>query len=130
MNKAWTFVNGAGGAFILAVAIFALALIGHVALPIALLMAGVMVVYGLILLIGRGWDPIAVLGAPGEDERAAGAHTQAAAAAGQVLALVIVGGFFYDLARGALDHSIWTSLGGVFGVAYLVALFIAVRRGR
>lgn len=129
MNRAWTFINGAGGAFIIAVVIFGLAVVGHVPLPLALAMSGIMVAYGLILLVGRRWDPIAVLSAPGEDERTASAHTRAAAAAGQVLALIIVGGFFYDVARGALDQSIWPPLGGVFGVAYLVGLFIAMRRG-
>jgi hypothetical protein len=129
MSKVWTFVNGAGGSFILAAVIFALAMLGHVALPLAVAMAGVMVVYGLVLLAGRRWDPIAVLSAPGQDERTAHLHTRAAAVAGQVLALVIVGGFFYDIARGALDRSIWPPLGGVFGLAYLAGLFIAVRRG-
>lgn len=128
MNRAWLFLNGAGGAFVLAVVIFAVAVVGHVAVPLALAMAGIMVVYGLILLAGRRWDPIAVLGAPGQDERAAQVHMRAAAAAGGVLALVIVGGFLYDVARGAMDRSIWTSLGGVYGLAYLVALFIATRR--
>ena len=88
MNRAWSFLSGAGGAFVLAVVIFGLAVIGHVALPLALVMAGIMAAYGLILLAGRRWDPIAVLGAPGADERAANVHTRAAAAAGQVLALV------------------------------------------
>jgi hypothetical protein len=129
MNKAWSFLNGAGGSFILAAVIFGVAVLGHVALPLALAMAGIMVVYGLILLAGRRWDPIAVLSAPGQDERASQVHTRAAATAGQVLALVIVGGFLYDVARGAVDQSIWPPLGGVFGVSYLVALFIAMRRG-
>jgi hypothetical protein len=128
MNRAWSFINGAGGAFVLAVVIFGLAVLGHVALPLALAMAGIMALYGVILLAGKRWDPIAVLAAPAEDERAVNAHTRAAAAAGQVLTLVIVGGFLYDLARGALDHSIWPPLGGVFGVTYLAALIIAVRR--
>jgi hypothetical protein len=129
MNRAWSFIHGAGGSFILAVVIFALAVVGHVPLPLALAMSGVMVAYGLILLVGRRWDPIAVLSAPGEDERTAGAHVRAAATAGQVLALVIVGGFFYDVARGAMDRSIWPPLGAVFGLTYLVGLFIAMRRG-
>ncbi len=128
MNRAWSFINGAGGAFVLAVVIFGLAVLGHVALPLALAMAGIMALYGVILLAGKRWDPIAVLAAPAEDERAVNAHTRAAAAAGQVLTLVIVGGFLYDLARGALDHSIWPPLGGVFWVTYLAALIIAVRR--
>jgi hypothetical protein len=129
MSKVWSFINGAGGAFLLAVLIFGLALYGRVALPLALAMAGIMAAYGLILLVGRRWDAIAVLGAPVQDERAYQVHTRAAAAAGQVLALVIVGGFFYDLARGAADHSIWPPLGGVFGLTYLIALVVATRRG-
>ncbi len=129
MKRAWSFLNGAGGAFVLAAVIFGLAEVGHVALPLALAMAGIMVVYGLVLLAGKRWDPIAVLGAPGADERASSVHTRAAAAAAQVLALVIVVGFFYDLGRGALDRSIWPPLGGVFGLTYLVALVLAARRG-
>ena len=128
MNRAWSFVNGAGGAFVSAVVIFGVAVLGHVPLPLALAMGGIMVAYGVILLIGRRWDPIAVLAAPGADERTAQVHTRAAATAGQVMALVIVGGFLYDVARGALDQSIWPPLGGVFGVTYLVAFVIAMRR--
>ncbi|MGA7912564.1 MAG: hypothetical protein WCC30_13620, partial [Candidatus Dormiibacterota bacterium] len=90
MSKTWSFLNGAGGAFVLAVVIFGLALVGHVPLRLAFAMAGIMVAYGLILLVGRRWDPIAVLSAPGEDERTASVHTRAAATAGQVMALVIV----------------------------------------
>jgi hypothetical protein len=128
MSKVWSFLNGAGGSFVLAAVIFGVALVGHVPVPLALAMAGIMVAYGLILLVGRRWDAIAVLAAPGQDERAYQVHTRAAAAAGQVIALVIVGGFFYDTARGALDHSIWPPLGGVFGLSYLIALVIAMRR--
>jgi hypothetical protein len=128
MSRLWSFANGAGGAFVLAVVIFGLAIIGHIPLGLALAMAGIMVAYGLILLLGRRWDAIAVLGAPGEDERTAQVHMRAAATAGQVIALVIVGGFFYDIVRGAVDRSIWPPIGGVFGVAYLVGLVIAMRR--
>ena len=129
MSRVVTFVNGPGGAFLAAVVIFALALVGHATLSLALLLAGIMVVYGLVLLLGRRWEPIAVLSAPVQDERAVHVHTRASAAAGNLLALVIVGGFLYDLARGGLDHSIWPPLGFVFGAAYLVALVIFVRRG-
>lgn len=129
MSRVVTFLNGPGGAFLSAVVIFALALVGHATLSLALLLAGIMVVYGLILLLGRRWEPIALLGAPGQDERSFHLHLRASAAAGNLLALVIVGGFLYDLARGALDHSIWPPLGGLFGAAYLVALVIFVRRG-
>ncbi len=44
------------------------------------------------------------------------------------MALLIVGGTFYDIAKGGLDHSIWPPLGGVFGVVYMVALVVAARR--
>ncbi len=128
MSRVWSFINGAGGAFVFAVVIFLVALIGHVVLWLALLMAGIMAAYGLILLLGRRWDPIAVLSAPGGDERNYNVHMRAAATAGHVLALVIVGGFFYDVARGAVDHSIWPPLGGVFGLTYLIALFAASRK--
>ena len=129
MNRMAAFINGPGGAFVLAVVIFVIALIGRQGLGLALAMAGVMVVYGLVLLVGRRWDFIGVLGAPTSDERAVSLHLRASAAAGQVMAAVIVGGFLYDLARGAVSASQWPWLGGLFGVAYLVALLLFVRRG-
>jgi hypothetical protein len=128
MSRVVAFLNGPGGAFGAAVVIFALALVGHATLSLALLLAGIMVAYGLVLLVGRRWEPIAVLSAPVQDERAVQVHTRASAAAGNLLALVIVGGFLYDLARGGLEHSIWPPLGAIFGAAYLVALVIFVRR--
>ncbi len=129
MRKLGGFLNGPGGAFVLAVVVFALALVGHAGIGLALAMGGVMVVYGLVMLAGRRWDPIAIIAAPAADERAASLHLRAAAAAGQVMAAVIVGGFLYDLARGAVDHSIWPPMGGVFGLTYLTALFMFWRRG-
>src|ERR1700741_3597671 len=103
MNRVVAFLNGAGGAFAMAVVVFALALVGHFTLWAALLMGGVLVAYGIVLLVGRRWDPVSVMAAPQSDERSWMIHTRAAAAAGQVMALVIVGGFLYDLARGAGD---------------------------
>lgn len=128
-DRVVAFLNGAGGAFLLAVVIFVLALLGHESVGIALTMAGVMAVYGLVLLVGRRWDIVGVLAAPASDERAWNAHTRAAAAAGQVMAAIIVGGFLYDLARGTAESSPWPWLGGVFGVTYLIALLVFVRRG-
>ena len=129
MTKIARFLNGPAGAFVLAAVVFGLALLGRAGPGLALAMGGVMVVYGLVLIVGRRFEPVALLAAPTSDERSVGLHTRAAAAAGQVLAAVIVGGFLYDLARGALDHSQWTPLGGAFGLAYLVALFVFSRRG-
>ena len=123
------FLNGPGGALVLAVVVFVLALAGHSGLGLALAMAGVMVAYGLVILVGRRWDPIAVLAAPDRDERTFSVHLRASAAAGQVMALIIVGGFLYDLARGAAEQSRWPELGGVFGAVYLVSLFVFTRRG-
>ncbi len=93
------FLNGPGGAFALAVVVFVLALAGHPGLGLALAMAGVMVAYGLVILAGRRWDPIAVLAAPDRDERTFSVHLRASAAAGQVMALIIVGGFPLGLSR-------------------------------
>ena len=129
MNKLAVFMNGPGGAFVLAVVVFVIALVGGQRIGVAVAMAGVMAVYGLVLLVGRRWEFVGVLAAPGTDERAYSLHMRAAAAAGQVIAAVIVGGFLYDLARGAVDHSQWTWLGAVFGVTYLIALLVFVRRG-
>lgn len=129
MGKVASFLNGPGGAFAIAAVVFVLALVGHAGLELALAMGGIMVAYGLVMVVGRRWEPIAVLAAPDRDERAFSIHLRAAAAAGQFLALVIVVGFLYDLARGQVDHSQWPSLGAAFGVAYLVALFVFTRRG-
>lgn len=128
MNRVVAFLNGAGGAFVMAVAVFALALVGHSTLWAAVLMGGVLVAYGMVLLVGRRWDLVGVMASPQSDERSWMIHTRAAAAAGQVMALVIVGGFLYDLARGAADGSPWAPLGAVFGVTYILALLIFVRR--
>jgi hypothetical protein len=128
MSRVAWFLNGPGGAFVIAAVVFVVALAGHAGLGLALMMSGIMVAYGFVLLIGRRWDPISVLAAPGRDERAFNLHLRAAAAAGQVLAVVIVGGFLYDLARGALDHSQWPALGAVFGVVYLISLVVFTRR--
>ncbi len=127
-NRIVAFLNGAGGAFAMAVVVFALALVGRASLGVALLLSGVIVVYGVILLFGRRIDMIDVLAAPQSDERTWSIHTRAAAAAGQVMALLIVGGFLYDLARGHGDGSQWAPLGAVFGVTYILALLIFVRR--
>lgn len=128
MSKVVAFLNGAGGAFLLAIVVFGLALAGHSTLWVAVLMAGVLVAYGIVLLVGRRWDVVGVMASPQSDERSWMIHTRAAAAAGQVMALVIVGGFLYDLARGAGDGSQWAPLGAVFGVTYILALLIFVRR--
>lgn len=129
MSRVTVFMNGPGAAFVLAVVIFVVALVGHQGLGLALATAGVMVVYGVVLFVGRRSDFIGVLAAPGADERAWSAHMRAAATSGQVMAAIIVGGFLYDLARGSADHSQWLWLGVAFGVTYLVALLITVRRG-
>ena len=115
MKRAWSFINGAGGVFILAVVIFGLAVVGHVPLPLALAMSGIMVAYGLILLVGRRWDPIAVLSAPGEDERAASAHTRAAATAGQagVSASRITFRLAFTAVQAATIGLVWVSLSNV-----------------
>jgi len=129
MSKIGAFMYGPGAAFILAVVIFGVALLGHVAVPLALLMAGVMAAYGVVLMAGRRWDFIGVLAAPGQDERAFNLHLRAAAAAGQVMAAVIVIGFLWDVFHGNVDHSQWSWLGATFGITYLVALLVSVRKG-
>jgi len=128
-NKIAAFMYGPGAAFVLAVVIFAVALLGHVGVGLALLMAGVMAAYGVVLLVARRWDFIGVLAAPGQDERAWTAHMRAAAAAGQVMAAVIVINFLWDVLHGNVDHSQWSWLGAVFGLTYLLALLVVVRRG-
>jgi hypothetical protein len=128
-HKLAAFMYGPGAAFVLAVVIFVAALLGHVGPGLALLMAGVMAAYGVILIAGRRWDFVGVLAAPGRDERASNLHLRAAAAGGQVMAAVILGGFFWDVLHGNVDHSQWPWLAALFGVTYLLALVVFVRRG-
>lgn len=128
-DRVAAFLNGPGGAFVLAAVIFVAALLGHITIGLALLMAGVMAAYGVVLLVGRRWDFIGVLAAPGQDERAWTAHIRAAAAAGQGMAAVIVIGFLWDVIHGNVDHSQWAWLGATFGITYLIFLFVSVRKG-
>jgi len=62
MNRAWSFLSGAGGAFVLAVVIFGLAVIGHVALPLALVMAGAWVTVSVteVECVAEGAVPVTV----------------------------------------------------------------------
>ena len=129
MNRVLAFANGPGGAFVLAVVIFSVALAGHAPIGLALALAAVMVVYGVVVLIGRRGDFIGVLSAPQADERSWSAHIRASAAAGQVVAAVIIVAFLVDLVHGNFGMSVWVALGAVFGVSYLIALLVFVRRG-
>ena len=128
-SRVVAFVNGPGGAFVIGALIFVVALIGHVPLVVAFALAGVMVIYGVVVLLGRRSDFIGVLSAPQSDERSWNAHIRASAAAGQVVAAVVVAAFLVDLAHGNFGMTAWVAMGAVFGVTYLVALLFYVRRG-
>jgi hypothetical protein len=111
------------------VLVFGVALVGHAPLVVAFALAAVMVVYGVVVLLGRRSDFIGVLSAPQSDERSWNAHIRASAAAGQVVAAVVIVAFLLDLAHGNFGMTPWVAMGAVFGVTYLVALLFYVRRG-
>lgn len=121
--------NGTVQAFVLAVVLFLVALAGHVPVGWAAGLGGIMVAYGLLLLLGGRSEFISMLARPSEDERSFGVHLRASAVAGNVLVTVIVVAFLVELARGNLNPQPWEQLGALFGVCYLAAALWFIRRG-
>jgi hypothetical protein len=64
---------------------------------------------------------------PYTDERSSMLDLRATAISGLVLIVVILGAFFYELARDR-DPSPYAQLGAIGGLAYLVALIVLQRR--
>jgi uncharacterized membrane protein len=115
-------------AFVLAFVVLLVARMGGASWALAAGLGAIMVVFGLLLLLGRRSDLIATLARPAQDERSYRAHLFASAVAGNVIAVVIVVAFLVVLARGNLNPTPWTWLGAIFGVAYLVGIAWAVWR--
>jgi hypothetical protein len=114
--------------FALAVVVFFVARMGGASWALAAALAAVMVVFGLVLLLGRRSEVISTIARPNEDERSFRVHLFASAVAGNVMAVVIVVAFLVEMARGDLNPRPWAWLGAVFGVTYIGGLIWAVRR--
>lgn len=99
---------------------------GDAALGVVLL--AIMWGYGAVVVVLRRRTEIGELMAGGTtDERRRAIQVQALAVTGQVMIVVLVGGFLVQLARDG-DAQPWTSLGALAGATYLVSL--AVIRAR
>lgn len=116
-------------AMILAVVIFAVALAGHAPLWLAAALGGILLAFGLVLLLGRRIDAVFILASPVRDERSSNVHMRASAVTANVIAVVIVGAFLVELFRGNLDPRPWAWLGAVFGATYIVSIVVFSRRG-
>lgn len=81
----------------------------------------IMVGYGVLLLVGGRSEIVRVLRGQPADERYRMFDLRANAIAGTVTLSILVGGFFYELARGH-DGSPYGLILGVAGVTYLAAL--------
>ncbi len=94
----------------------------------AIWFGAILVGYAVLLfaLSGRS-EAVALLASHDMDERRRRIDEYAAATAGRVMALVLVGGFVVQLARGA-DAMVWANLAAVFGAAYIGALLWGRRR--
>jgi hypothetical protein len=89
---------------------------------------GVMVSFGLLILLGGRSETIRGLRGDGRDERFRRIDLAATALAGIVLVAVIIGAFLVEIARGQ-DGSPYAALGAVAGLAYLGAIVALRLRG-
>lgn len=93
-------------------------------LALGLVLLAIMWGYGAIIVVLRRHNEIGELLAGGvTDERRQVIQLTALAVTGQVLMVVLVGGFLVQMARGA-DTQPWTSLGALGGATYLVSLVV------
>jgi tryptophan-rich sensory protein len=91
--------------------------------------AGVMLAYGLLLVIfSRRSEAVALLREDASDERRAVITTKAAATTLYVLVALAVVMLFVQLARGA-DPGAWGVVCGVGGFVFIVAIVYESRRG-
>jgi len=84
---------------------------------------GIMVAFGLVLLLGGRSDTIRGMRGDGRDERWAMIDMRATALAGVVVIMAIIVGFLVEVARGQ-DGNPYTWLGALAGITYLVGLAI------
>ncbi len=96
-------------------------------LEVGLVMLAIMVGYAVVLVVFRRAEPIAMLGEEGGDERRRLLQLRAASFTTNVLALVIVGGFFVEIVRGE-DGEPWSWLGLIGGLCFAGSLFFYSRR--
>lgn len=92
------------------------------------LLLGIMVVYAAVLLLFRGTEAVALLGAEGEDERRRSLQTRAGYFSVNVVAVFVVAGFVIDLARGG-DGMPWAAIAAVGGFSFMGGLAVLSRRG-
>ena len=82
----------------------------------------VMVGYGVLLLVGGRSEIVRVLRGQAPDERYRMFDLRASAITGTVTLSILIGGFFYELARGN-DGNPYGLILGIAGVTYLASLF-------
>jgi len=80
-----------------------------------------------LVIVSRFSDTGALLGDDVHEERNVHIHQRASIYTLNILALVIIGGGVYDLARGG-DGTPYTALAAVAGVTYVICLLILNRR--
>jgi hypothetical protein len=102
-------------------------IIGH-QLALGLWSLGVMVVFGLAVLLGGRSETIRGLRGDGRDERFASLDLQATALAGLAFVVADIIAFIIEVARGHSGEP-YDWLGAIFGVAYLVAIVVLRIRG-
>lgn len=95
---------------------------------LGLVFLGIMLVVAAVLgIVSRYSDTVALLGDDVRDERHVHVHQRSALYTLNILALVIVGGFVLDIARGG-DGDPFAFLGAVGGGTYIVFLLVLSRR--
>lgn len=94
---------------------------------LGLIMFAIMAAYATILVVFRRSEPVAMLGEEGGDERRRMIQLRAGSFTTNVLAIVVVGGFFVDVLRGG-DGEPWTWLGLIGGVSFVGSLVVLSRR--
>lgn len=97
-------------------------------LALGLWSLGVMVVFGLVVLLGGRSETIRGLRGDGRDERFAMLDLQATAIAGLALIIAVIVAFIVEVARGNSGEP-YDWLGAIAGLAYLGAIvFLRIRR--
>ena len=122
-------MSGPGSSYITAVVIFVAGMIGHVGLGFSAAMAGVMVIYGTILLVFRSNATIEMLSSPGRDERTFEVNLKSAAIAYYAVIAFAIAAFLLDLAHGRTGMTPWVAVCVIGGLSQLASLvFFAARR--
>jgi hypothetical protein len=89
----------------------------------------IMTIFAVVLLLFAGRsETVSLIRGDAVDERRGLIQQKALAATGSVLTTVLVAGFFVELARGADDVMVWSSLCSVAGVTFAASLLVLSRR--